>query len=154
MSANNTKNIRKKGLKISDLINPIVIAKKETTSNEGGIGFSRKLLPFRSCFAKIEERERETSSANQDYQKYITHEFIIRTYPGEFISPQEDVILHQEQIYDIKLVQRLRDGVPYIRIITTLEDKVSNYEYISEKIASPTSTEDDEVQFPEFGKWR
>ncbi len=153
MAANINKNIKKKAPKIAELVNPIVLAKKETTP-DGEVGFNRKLKPYRSCYAKIEERERETSSANQAYQKYITHEFTIRTYTGELISPEEDVVLHNGNIYDIKTTQRVIDGIPFIRIITVLDDKVENYEYTSEKLNPPTSDGDDEVQFPEFGKWQ
>ena len=62
MSGNVSKNIRKKAPKIGELINPIVLAKKETVP-DGDVGFTRKLKVYRSAMAKITERIKDEMQA-------------------------------------------------------------------------------------------
>lgn len=152
MSGNVSKNIRKKAPKIGELINPIVLAKKETTP-DGDVGFNRTLKVYRSAMAKIVERIRQTSDPELDFNEDVTHEFIIRTHIGEKIDRYVDVVLHDSMLYQVQYVHRLVDGMPYTVLICTEYMPIADYEYTAEIVAPEEKSNDDNTQFPDFGKW-
>lgn len=154
MSGNVRKNINKKAPKIGELINPIVLVKKETTPDvTNPAAWDRKLKPYRSAMAKIVERNRETSDPEIDFQEDNTHEFIFRTYTGESIERNADFVLHDAYIYDIQYVTRVVDGIPYVKLVCTKDSPIEDYDYEQEVIEAPTTDPDDQVQFPGFGEW-
>lgn len=152
MAGNVRKNINKKGVNISELINPIVLARKNTDP-DNDVGFYRKLLVYRSAMAKIVERNRETSDPEMDFQEDNTHEFIFRTYTGELIQDNADYVLHDNYIYDIQYVTRVVDGVPYVKLVCTKDKPIEDYEYTQEIIEPPKTNQEDSTQFPGFGEW-
>lgn len=155
MSGNISKTIRKKAPKIGELINPIVLAKKETVPNtsEGSVGFTRTLKVYRSAMAKVIERIRQTSDPELDFNEDITHEFIIRTHIAEKIEKFVDVVLHDGMLYQVQYVSRVLDGMPFVNLICTQYMPITDYENTIEHIEPEHKDLDDNVQFPGFGKW-
>lgn len=147
--------VKKKAPKIGELINPIVLAKKETVADtaEGATGTIRTLKVYRSTMAKIEERIRQTSDPELDFNEDNTHDFIIRTHIAEKIDRLVDVVLHDNMLYQIQYVQRLVDGTPFLRLVCTEYMPLADYEATTTVVAPEEKNLNDNTQFPRFGEW-